>query len=377
MSVPANTATQLPAHLLNFGSAASIGLNAVGGIQSGKAHPRISIKQNRFRLIDEQGQETVVAQLYLDIIIVGANPFVSKIFYKGAYNPNAGEMEAPTCWSDNGTGPSVRASEPQSPTCVGCQNNAWGSKVTPAGTKIKACSDSKKMAVLLADNPGGSVYELRVPGASLENIKAIGDMLNERKMPLPGVVIRVSFDETSDYPKLLFAAINYISEGQKAAVLEVFDGEEVKEAIGSDDTVRTAAIPLAAPVQAAPVVYAASALPLAPQFNPAPPPSPIPFPQGQQAQQAAPTVRRRRRAAEPDQAVQAAPMAMPAAPMPAPPAFVPPAPAPVAQPTALEIPPFLKRQDIPNAVPAAASVPMAPQQTDAALDALLNQAMQR
>lgn len=394
MSVP-TAAPQLPAHLMNFGNATSLGLNAVGGINVGKSPPRISIKQNRFRTVDAQGQEFMIPALYLDVIIVGANPVVSKTYYAGAYDPSAADAVAPTCWSDNGVGPSSRAQSPQSPTCANCQFNVWGSKVTPAGSKIKACSDTKKLAVVLADNPGGEVYQLRVPGASLENLKAICDMLIERNVVLPALVIRMTFDETAGYPKLLFNAASYISEAQKAAVLEVLDGEEVKEAVGLGDVPVSAGVAIAPPAPAPLPIQQPTVLPPLPpapqQFTP---PAPMP-PQYQQAAPPPPTfmqsppatapvmqppaapVRRRRRTQaemQADNPQQGTTMAAP------PPQFAPiaqpPAP-PAAVGTGFEIPPFLKRQDVANAAPPAASVPMQPQQTDAALDAMLAGAMQK
>lgn len=398
MNMPVHApAPQLPAHLMNFGSASNLGLNVVGGINIGKAHPRVSIKQNRFRLIDEQGQEFVVPQLYLDVIIVGANPVVSKMYYAGAYNPQAAEAEAPTCWSDNGTAPSSRASTPQSGTCEACPHNVWGSKVTPAGSKIKACADSKKMAVILVDNPTGPVYELRVPGASLENIKAIAESMSAKGVPLPGLIIRLTFDETAGYPKLLFTAVNYISADQKAAVMDVIDGEEVKEAVGMGDVPRTAGAALAPPVvqQPVPQVFAPTPMqppvapPVMPTFQPAQqaampqppqfaPPPPVPaFMNAVPAETVLPKPRKRRAQAEPVPPPMGAAVPQqsfaPQAPQfqAAPPAL----PMPQTQAGGFEIPAFLRRQDIPHAAPAAQSVPIQPQQTDAALDALLKDAM--
>lgn len=284
MNMPvATAATALPAHLAHLrGNAAmtSFGQDAVGGIQSGKAHPRISIRQNRFRLLNEQGQEFVVPQLHLDVIVVGVNKNVSKLYYAQAFNPGDPEPPAPTCFSDNGIAPSVRAQTPQCNTCAACPHSAWGSKVTDAGTKVKACSDSKKFAVLLADNPAGLVYELRIPAASMGNMKELVDMLNARGEPLPAMVLRITFDDKSQYPKLIFTPTSYINEAQNAAVMEVLDGEEAGECVGKDDLpiAQGAALPppvggqtpMAVPPVGAPVPQP----PAAPVFTPAPQPLP-------------------------------------------------------------------------------------------------------
>ncbi len=115
MNVPA---VQLPSHLAALAS--NTGLMAVNQSASsgigGGAWPRISIKGSRFRLQSPQGEEVIVPQLHLDIIVVDANPHgLSKIYYKGAYDPN-GEDAAPDCYSDNGVGPSQRVRTKSSST---------------------------------------------------------------------------------------------------------------------------------------------------------------------------------------------------------------------------------------------------------------------
>lgn len=289
MPVPASQ-SQLPAHLQDFSGLMSIGEDAVGGISVGKAHPRISIKQNRFRLINDQGQEFVVPALHLDVIVVGVNKNVSKIFYQGAFNPADPEPPAPNCFSDNGIGPSTRSQTPQSATCAACPHNVWGSKVTPSGTKLKSCSDSKKFAVVLADNPAGLVYELRVPAASMENVKNLCDMLNQRKEPLPGMVLRVTFDETSQFPKLIFTLISYISPEQKVAVLDVLDGDEAKECVGKDDVSVDPNLPQVVAVQSPVPVVIPSTAAMPPQVSSGfiAPTAPIPQAPAYQPQQVQP-----------------------------------------------------------------------------------------
>lgn len=444
MNMPTvQAATALPAHLAHLRGNAAIttfGQDAVGGIQSGKAHPRISIKQNRFRLVNEQGQEYVVPALHLDVIVVGVNKNVSKLYYAQAFNPADPEPPAPTCFSDNGIAPSSRAQTPQCGTCAACPHGAWGSKVTDAGTKVKACSDSKKFAVLLADNPAGLVYELRIPAASMGNIKELVDMLNSRGEPLPAMVLRITFDEHSQYPKLIFTPQSYINEAQNAAVMEVLDGDEAGECVGKEDVpiAQGAALsppvsgqtPMAVPPVGAPVPQPPAAapvftpapqpLPSGPHYSPQQPPAPIMAPQapppafnpmgapaafnpmapgGQQAPVAeAPKQRRTRKPR-----AEAAPQGVATNPMPAmnlqqpvpPQTYAPPAgmpataaPHPVqpnfqAAPVAsggtdgnLDIPQFLRR-DQAGAVPAAAAVNLQPAVTDQNLDALLGDALRK
>ena len=417
----------LPAHLQDFGAAANISQSATGGIQIGQSHSRISIKQNRFRLLSEQGQEYVVPQLHLDVIVVGANDHVSKLYYAAAFNPADPEPPAPDCYSDNGIGPSDRALRPQSATCAGCPHAAWGSKLTPAGVKVKACSDSKKLAVLLADNPTGAIYELRVPAATMENLVGVMNQIG-KATPLPSVVLRVTFDATSNYPKLLFTPVAYITPEQKAAVLDAIGSDEADKVVGKDDKARDPSVPLlaagagqvAVPQQPALPAFAppVQAHPNPPQVF-TPPPIPMAMPVIPQQQPAPPVP-------QPASAPAFNPMAAPAPAAAAPQTFnpfggavpgfqgaVPPATAPAAEapakrkrrtkaemaaagpvetPPQMVVPPLVPAgyqvqstapqmvaplPDVPHALAPAASVPMSAPPTDANLDALICNAMRR
>lgn len=248
-----NPAFQLPAHLLDFGSfSADLNSGITGGIKTGGgAHPRINIKGSKWR-IEEDGVEELHNELTLDVIIVNANRNMSKVFYAGKYNPQATEFKAPDCYSDNGVGPSSQAESPQCNTCQLCPNNAWGSKVNELGNKTKACSDFKKIAVVLADDPERNVYELRIPSASLQDFNKIMTNVVNKKVPIPALIFQLSFDPNVDYPKVVFKPTKYVDEFQKQAVLDWIKSDEAKKAVGANDTPQAA---LAAP-QAAPVVPA-------------------------------------------------------------------------------------------------------------------------
>ena len=253
MNLPANQTAQLPAHLQalknnaalsNLNAAASAGISAGGW-------PRISIKASRFRLQSPQGEEVVVQEHYLDIVVVDANPHgLQKIYYAGVYDPNTDE-KAPDCYSDNGIGPSQRVSRPQCGTCAACPNNIWGSKIMPSGKQGKACADVKKTAVLIANNPSGPVFEFRIPPASLSNWMAYVESLNNRGVPASCVVTRLSFDTAADFPKLIFQAIGYSNEEQATAVLEVIGTDEVDQCTGKNDKPIDPSRLLAAPQPAA------------------------------------------------------------------------------------------------------------------------------
>jgi len=109
---------------------------------------------------------------HIDVVIVMAAKPVSKIFYPGGYKD--GDNSPPDCWSVNGATPDP-ASKKISPTCAGCPNNAWGSRTTEAGKPGKACSDSKRLAVVPAPMmmPDGAL----APASNMRNETFGGPML--------------------------------------------------------------------------------------------------------------------------------------------------------------------------------------------------------
>lgn len=249
MNLPVTQNIQLPAHLQALATKQGLAQNVVGGIISGASFHSIGVKAARWRLNDPQGEEKVVPSHHLDVIILDGNPNLSRKFYAGAYDP-AGEAKAPDCFSDNGVGPSVRAAKPQCGTCAACPNNVLGSKINPNGAKSKACSDTKTLAVILAENPTGPVYQLQVPHMSQKNLKIFGDQLFKRGIPLAGVVVRLTFDTSADYPLIVFEPASYTTPEQGAAVEEVLDSEEVDAVTNKNDAAINSATVAALPAPA-------------------------------------------------------------------------------------------------------------------------------
>lgn len=138
-------------------------------------HPRVSILGSQFTLLDEGGQHygapcilrnTAQGQkMTMLAIIIGSNPKRSRIFYERDYDPvNPGP---PDCFSDNGLAPSVDATNPQARTCLECEWSKWGSDISAlTGKKIKACTEKRKIAILVVGDTTQRVYEMQVPPAS-------------------------------------------------------------------------------------------------------------------------------------------------------------------------------------------------------------------
>jgi hypothetical protein len=266
--VPVNI--QVPAHLAaRLGTPSVLSQSLMGGISGGgESFPRISIKGGRFRIV-EGGNETVLDTLALDVIIVGANPNLSKTWYAKAWTPDS-EPSSPDCFSLTGINPDPASTQPQNDLCASCPQNAWGSKVTPQGQQIKACSDQKRLAVVAADDPTGPVYLLSVTPAALKGLNAYQKELSLRGIAPEITKTRITFDTDASFPKLKFGFGGFNEADQQAAVDQLFGTAEVKEITG--ETLRNAvAVPqIAAPAPVAPKPAVVKAV------APAPEPAPVP-----------------------------------------------------------------------------------------------------
>lgn len=400
-SLPVNLPPEL-AHLAAFyqGNTPNINNAASAGVNT-FAHHRISLRAGKWRLVDVQGNEEFVNAMHLDVIFVGANANISKMYYPGSYDPNAEENAPPTCWSDNGTAPSERVTTPVCVTCAACPMNVVGSKISAANKPVKACADSKRLAVVLADNPTGPVYELQVPPASLKNMANAFKVYTQRNTPIQTLVFRLTFSMDVDYPQIVFTAQSYITAVQTPVVQKLLGSPETIEIVGGTDKPRVAALPAPAaagtatlPPTPAAVMYTPPT-PVAAAF--APPPAPAQLQAAQSPanftppmivgvqpvagpgipEQPAPAKRTRKKAEQPG--VPLAPMVAPT--MPGAPAFnppmMPPQPAPATIAPAFVPPVFPMQQpspvgDAPHALAPAAAVAVAPQSTSAELDSLIN-----
>jgi len=263
---------QIPAHLAaRVGVPSVLSQSLAGGIGAGgESVPRISIKGSRFRII-EGGTETVLDTTSLDVVIVGANPRLSKTWYAKAWTPES-EPSSPDCFSLDGVGPDSQSTAPQNDLCASCPQNAWGSKVTPQGKQIKACSDLKRLAVVAADDPTGPTYLLAVTPAALAGLSQYHKDLSVRGIPAEIVRTKVSFDTNASFPKLAFGFGGFLDAETQAEVDKLFGTDAVKEITGESRQGQPVAIPQPVAPKPAPVAAA-----------PQPAPTPVAEPQPEAA----------------------------------------------------------------------------------------------
>jgi hypothetical protein len=151
----------------------------------------------------------------INVVIVHALPKVSRVFYAGAYDPNA-KPTLPDCWSNNGDVPEASAANKQSADCASCMKNVVGSGSNGKG---RACRYQRRIAVILPDDPTGEVYQFNVPAKSLFG-KGVGNvhpfesyvryLLANHESP-DTVVTNISYDLNADSMELLFTPVSGLS----------------------------------------------------------------------------------------------------------------------------------------------------------------------
>lgn len=258
----ANTvSSQVPAHLVGRPKRGLVA-DALQGL-GGNNPPHVSIKQNRFRLVNAAGQEWLLDTFHMDVVVIDVNPNVSKIYYADAFDPMATEFKPPTCFSDNGpetTGvaqtPSQQAQFPQSPTCQLCPQNQWGSETSRiSGKAIKACNDLKKIAVIVPMDPTRGVYLLRVPPASLKNFRNYGKQVDEQGVDLPDMITRLTFDPQVQ-GVLNFQPVGWIDEPTVQFIDSILESKITEGLVGKTDRPRNDVPAIAAQAGPAPAQLA-------------------------------------------------------------------------------------------------------------------------
>ena len=147
---------------------------------------------------------------------------MSRTFYAGAYKE--GEVSAPDCWSADGEVPDAKAQNPQAKRCVDCPQNVKGS----GQGESRACRYSQRLAVVLANDIKGDVFQLTLPGQSIFGEGAPGKwplqtyakMLGSKGIPISTVVTEMRFDTDSATPKLTFKPIKVLDKADALAAID-------------------------------------------------------------------------------------------------------------------------------------------------------------
>jgi hypothetical protein len=233
MTLFAKGGNTLPAHLRNLELDETTKALMGSGGGSGK---RISIKGGVFRMIVDGKEIAQNEDRAMPIVIVAANPHVSRSYYADTYVE--GQVLAPSCWSNDGVSPDSKVAEPQSGKCATCAQNIAGSATQGAG---RACRYSQRLAVTLENDLKGDVYQLTLPAQSIfgnvENgkmpLQAYAKFLGSHGLPITAVVTEMRFDTASATPKLTFKALRPLEADEMALAQEKGQSAEAKSAIAS------------------------------------------------------------------------------------------------------------------------------------------------
>jgi hypothetical protein len=258
---------QLPAYLQAF-QAPDVG-NALSQNLGSAMPPHVSIGGGRFTLIDAANNELPGAWfdqkigVYIDACIVDVNNVMSRIYFSGAFEPDA-EGVRPDCWSDNGIGPSISASSPQAPSCqpdptgqTGCKWAVWGSKINANGKKVPACSQKQKVALLIPASGFNTLFLLAIPPNSHGPLREYVERCKGNQMNIANLLTRISF-VPGVQGTLQFHPVSYIDEATAKLRQAAYAEKKTDALVGRNDVPRAGpAQTMLAPAQGAPLVGSA------------------------------------------------------------------------------------------------------------------------
>jgi hypothetical protein len=207
---------------------------ALMGGGSGASSRRISIKGGVWRLMINGKEVAQNEDRHMNVVIVAASPKVSRTFYANQYQ-EGGEVTAPDCWSADGEVPDAKAASPQSKRCIDCPQNVQGS----GQGNSRACRYSQRLAVVLANDVAGDVFQLTLPATSIFGegaagkwpLQAYAKMLGSKGIPITAVVTEMRFDTGSATPKINFKPVSFLDATQHQKAIDQGSTDAARRAI--------------------------------------------------------------------------------------------------------------------------------------------------
>jgi hypothetical protein len=206
----------------------------MGGGGGGNDSHRISIKGGVWRMMVNGKEIAKNEERAMNVVVVAAAPKVSRTYYMKSYT-EGGEVSGPDCWSADGDVPDAKAASPQSTRCVDCSQNIKGS----GQGESRACRYSQRLAVVLANDIGGDIFQVTLPGQSVFGegspgkwpLKTYAKMIGGKGIPITAVVTEMRFDTDSATPKLTFKPIRVLDNGEHTKVIEQGKSDSARKAI--------------------------------------------------------------------------------------------------------------------------------------------------
>ena len=232
--IPYSENGAVPAHIARRAAAFS-NSDLTSGV--GQSYPILSFK-GRMWHVAQGATRTLIenedgdARSSIEVVLMKSNPALSKLYYEGGYVE--GSTDKPTCFSNDGIVPDASSTAKQAKACNVCPHNQWGSKITESGSKGKACSDLRRMAVAPAGDLENPML-IRIPADTLKELAEYARGLDRRKVPYNAVVTKLGFDTTVAHPKLTFKTVRYLSDAEFDLVEDVLGRDVIKSICGLTD----------------------------------------------------------------------------------------------------------------------------------------------
>lgn len=212
---------------------------------------RISIRGGVFRLMVSGEEVAKNENRAMNIVIVNGGRQIARQFYAGKYV--AGESAAPDCWSNDGDKPDASIESPQHSTCEGCPQNIKGSGQGDS----RACRYQQRLAVVLADDIKGDVYQLSLAATSIFGRGDVDKMPFQQYAKYVGsqgknintLVTEMRLDSDSATPKLTFKPVRFLTREEWEAARDKGDSPAAKAAITQTPAVLDGAKKKSAPVK--------------------------------------------------------------------------------------------------------------------------------
>ena len=203
--------------------------------------------RGRIWRVKYKGEEHVITnsegdpRASIEVVMLKAASILTKQYYAKQYEE--GDDSEPDCFSSDGVRPDAGVPHKQADMCATCPKNVFGSKITDSGKKAKACSDTKRIAIVpypdLQNEAFGGPMLLRVPPSALGDLAAYAQKLKSAGVPYYAVVTKLSFDLDASYPKIKFDYVKTVTNAEEAqTILSLRSSPEV-EAVTSSVTVPT------------------------------------------------------------------------------------------------------------------------------------------
>jgi len=258
------------------------GLNA--NVQQAEKINSVSIKGGKWRYSIDGQVKTVEIEVdgekmsapSVKAIILNQIPTRSYAMFEGTYEE--GSNSAPTCYSLEGKRPDVDqgAKPPEGVTaCAGCPKRIVGSAFINGDDSkpTRACKESKRIAVVLAQEPTHTPLKLQLPVTSLWEDKSTAAAKEAgswfsydsyvKHLAAKGVAHTamvetvLKFDSDASSPKILFKMSGRLPDEAIRKVLPLVNSPEVQKVLGLNREPRVAAAEVAA-VEAKPEVVKAA-----------------------------------------------------------------------------------------------------------------------